>query len=242
MEEVCAVLFSGGYDSTLTAALAAERFKKVHLVTYRRFGIFKIGRVFTMTEKLKKRYPDIQFENNLIKVDKFYKQICYENYLSNVIKSGFKILSLCGLCKLAMHWRTIMLCLENKINNVYDGAIEESKVFPAQNKDIMLDKLTRVYSKYEINYSNPVYNNEKKYTKTELHKRHLINLNEIEEGQKTTPPPSQPICIDNLLFSRFVDYYSGTHSWERYVDDLSIFYAKKLDYVDKEVEKWRQSR
>ena len=36
--EKCAVLFSGGTDSTCAAALCAERFGEVHLLTFNELG------------------------------------------------------------------------------------------------------------------------------------------------------------------------------------------------------------
>ncbi|RKY41992.1 MAG: hypothetical protein DRP85_04305 [Candidatus Makaraimicrobium thalassicum] len=230
MNDSCAVLFSGGYDSTLAAALAAERFRRVYLVTYKRLGIFKTDRVSVAAGRLKEVYPDVRFESSLIGIDKFYKEICYENYPANVIKFGFMVLTFCGLCKLAMHWRTMIFCMENEVSNVYDGAVAGSKVFPGQNKDIMLDRMKRLYLSYGINYSTPVYNNRKGDTKQEIHKRDLL-YSDREEGKEKTPPRSQPVCIDNLLFSRFVDYYLGIHTWEEYVDGLSRFYAAKMDYI-----------
>ncbi len=61
MSDGVAVLFSGGSDSTLAAVLAAERFKRVCLVTYSHPFMFFHKKVEVNIPKLEEAFPDVEF-------------------------------------------------------------------------------------------------------------------------------------------------------------------------------------
>ena len=124
--EEIVVLFSGGTDSTLTAALMAEEFRKVYLITYDRFGLFSITNPKINVEKLKNKFGDNKFTHKVIRLDRLFKFVSYERYLRNFIRYRFFLLSTCGLCKLAMHIRTVIFCL----NNPFIREKSESKFLP----------------------------------------------------------------------------------------------------------------
>ncbi len=232
---VIAVLFSGGCDSTLASAIAAERASEVRLLTYRRLGIFKAGAPLAMADRLKKKYPGTAFRFEIMDISREYSQLCYENYFVNIMKHGIKLVSVCGLCRLAMHWRTIIYCLENGINEVYDGAVEKAKTFPEQNRRIMIDSVKTLYSHFGIDYSNPVYGLGE-HVEEELYKKGIIPVKKMKQTERD----KQPVCIDNLLFSAFANYYLGTHTWEEYERDLSELYAEKAAYVKRRIEAERK--
>jgi asparagine synthetase B (glutamine-hydrolysing) len=54
----CAVLYSGGTDSTLAAALTCREYDHIHLVTYHRFGFFSSENPGVNALKLIEKYPD----------------------------------------------------------------------------------------------------------------------------------------------------------------------------------------
>ncbi|MDD4013639.1 MAG: hypothetical protein PHW14_05565, partial [Candidatus Omnitrophica bacterium] len=151
---------------------------------------------------------------------------CYENYLSNLAKHGLKVVSTCGLCNVAMHWKTVLYCLDNGIKEVYDGAVFESRTFPSQNRKIMIEGLVKMYGEFGIGYSNPIYDMGSS-VEDELYRRGITASRRI----KQTGRDDQPVCIDNLLFARFVDSYLASHSWEEYEDDMKKFYDGKLEYA-----------
>lgn len=157
MKNELAILFSGGTDSTLAAALMAEKFEKIHLITYDRFGFFASDNTKLNVLKLQDKFGQDRFIHHIIKIDKITKWIFYERYLYNLKKHKFFVLSICGLCKLAMHLRTVIYCLDNGINNVCDGANKGMNVFPAQMKEVLL-MIKDMYAQFGINYINPVFN------------------------------------------------------------------------------------
>ena len=229
-----AVLFSGGCDSTLAAAIASERAEKVHLLTYKRLGVFKAERPIAMVERLRKRYPSSEFIYSPADIDKYYKEICYENYLANLAKHGLKMVSSCGLCNVAMHWKTVLYCLDKGVKVLYDGAVAESRTFPSQNKKIMIEGLVNMYREFGIEYSNPVYDMGSA-VEDELYRRGMTASRRIKQTERD----SQPVCIDNLLFARFVDQYLAGHSWEEYEEDMKRFYDEKLKYAVRRIKEER---
>lgn len=153
------VLFSGGTDSTLAAALMAERFHEIHLVTYDRFGLFAVEGTGRVARGLQEKFGESRFRHTIINIDQLFKHISYESYFSDIRKHGFFPLSVCGLCKLSMHVRTIIYCHDNEIRHVCDGANKGMHLFPDQMKSVIED-LRGLYGRFGIDYTNPVFSYE----------------------------------------------------------------------------------
>src|SRR5262245_10562596 len=111
------VCFSGGADSLCTAALAAERFREVHLVVYERQGFEGLERTATGAERLRARYPEVEFKHWLVNVDRLYAEIAYGRYVRDLLKYGTFLVAACEICKLTFHVRTICYCLETGIRH-----------------------------------------------------------------------------------------------------------------------------
>lgn len=150
------ILFSGGTDSTLAAALATNSFDEIHLITYSRLGIASVENSKVNALSLQEKYNNKKIIHKIIKIDKLFNHVSYENYFKNIIKHGFMNLSTCGLCKLSMHIRTIKYCMDNEIYHVSDGANAGMSMFPAQMKSV-IKELEKMYMDFNIHYSNPVY-------------------------------------------------------------------------------------
>lgn len=251
------VLFSGGTDSTLTAALAAERYGKVHLVTYARFGLFSVTNPRVNVTKLKQKYGEDKFDHTIIDVDKLTEYIFYERYLRNLARHGFFLLSICGLCKLAMHVRTVVFCLENNLSQVCDGANQGMNLFPAQMAKVIVE-LKDMYAQFGIEYSNPVFHFEGPQDTGFADKLHFEKIFPEAEpaagaGEKASCPttgrrlfdlglmPSenvkgtkldrqmQPRCFQFILFNIFVKwYYLYNHSYEEYQEATVRLYRDKI--------------
>ncbi len=152
-----AVLFSGGTDSTCTAVLAAERFSRVHLLTFQRFGMFGVERSETNHRKLQDIFgPDKFVRPELMPVDRIFRHLSYSGYLRDLRRHGMLLLTTCGVCKLAMHLRALVYCLDNQVHHVYDGANRNMYIFPAQMGSV-LDLLRSLYDAHGVTYENPVF-------------------------------------------------------------------------------------
>lgn len=253
------VLFSGGTDSLLTSALMAEKFKEVYLNTYHRFGFFSTTNSEVNVRKLKERYRDSRFIHQIIRVDKLTKYVFTERYLRNLLKYGFFMLSNCGLCKLAMHIRTVIFCLDNNIGNVCDGANQNMRLFPDQMKNV-LKELRKMYARFGINYMNPVFDLEYPEGLDYADRLHLDRVLPAG-GEKDGPDagkkkrtagyklcelglmPSenvkgteldrkmQPRCFGFILSNIFINgYYLQDHTYEEYEKATVKFQKEKIEF------------
>ncbi|NUM89457.1 MAG: 7-cyano-7-deazaguanine synthase, partial [Bdellovibrionales bacterium] len=80
MSGSCVVLYSGGTDSTCVAALLAERFREIHLLTFYERGTEKSAVPRGNVEKLRQKFPLVSFVHELISTDRLVEFIAYENY------------------------------------------------------------------------------------------------------------------------------------------------------------------
>lgn len=150
--------YSGGTDSTAVVCLKANEFEKIHLITYKRFGIFNIENIDSNVEKLYKLFGKEKFVRKITDISNIYKLVSYDNYLYNFKKFGLFNLAICGLCKLSMHIRTIIYCLDNNIINVFDGANKYTgnSLAVDQIKEF-IDIINKLYATFGISYIAPVY-------------------------------------------------------------------------------------
>jgi hypothetical protein len=152
-----AVLYSGGTDSTLVACQAAEAFGTVHLLTYQRLGMFALEHSERNVAALKERYgTDRIVRPPRYTVDKLFRHVSYEHFLPDLLRFRGQLLTTCGLCKLAMHLRTLAYCVENDVGTVWDGANKHMTIFPMQMAPV-LDRLRQLYASAGIRYENPVF-------------------------------------------------------------------------------------
>jgi hypothetical protein len=259
-----AVLFSGGTDSTLAAALAAETHERVHLVTYDRFGLFDTESNTSRAAKdLIERFGPEKMVHDIIHYDKLFQFTSYENYLSNLMQYRFFLLSTCGLCKLAMHVRTIAYCMDNGIQHASDGANKGMDLFPAQMENVLAE-IRGLYKKFDIDYTNPVFDYEPPEEGEFLEKQNLAMVKPAAEDSNTATSAAnnvkttgyrlqkmrlapadnvkgtaydrerQPRCFQFILFNVFAKkYYLASHSMEEYKEDTLKFYKAKIKSCEK---------
>lgn len=257
-----AILFSGGTDSTLTAALLQESFSKVFLITYNRFGFHSADNTKTQAELLKNKFGEDKFVHVFINVDKLFKFLSYENYLQNIIKHGFFNLSTCGLCKLSMHARTIKYCLDNDIRYVADGANQAMNMEPAQMKPV-IDAIKQMYDHFGIIYFNPVFEMDGPEDKGFIEKENLSLIQKQKQGlsdEKANTPGNmlykmglapapnikgsdydrkrQPRCFQFIVFNIFaIKYFLDLHSYDEYEKMTLAFYKDKIKKTTMVLEK-----
>ena len=153
-----AVLFSGGSDSTLAAALAARRAGSVHLVTYAHPFMFFHEKIDINIGPLREKFPATRFEIYRENITRLYRRLYAHGFCGNLARHcSMLVPHMCGACKLAMHYTTLDYCRRRGIAHVYCGAHEESShVFPAQMEPVIGD-MQRMYARHGITYEVPVY-------------------------------------------------------------------------------------
>lgn len=257
MKKETVLLYSGGTDSTLAACLVADQFEKVSLLTYKRFGLFSVTNPIVNVKTLQDKYGNDKFTHVFIPVDKIFRMVSYERFLFNVLRHGLFLLSTCGLCKLAMHVRTIVYCFDQGISHVCDGANQGMYLFPDQ-MDSVIRETRDMYAHFGIDYFNPVFEFEGPQDidfADRLHFERISWLREekdpdyLEKKKKTTGyrlyelgiMPSenvkgtsldrrmQPRCFQFILFNIWLHwYYLADHNYEKYEKDTLRFFKEKI--------------
>lgn len=150
-----AVIYSGGTDSTCVAALLAERYDRVHLLTFEELGTRGAPNPVGNVKKLKARFGEDKFVHHLLGIDDLLRKISYDRYLSYLWRHGLFMLSTCGFSSLSWHVRTILYCLDHEIMKAADGVTRELMHFPGH-MDGVLEEVRRLYAHFGIEYANPV--------------------------------------------------------------------------------------
>jgi predicted subunit of tRNA(5-methylaminomethyl-2-thiouridylate) methyltransferase len=191
-----AILFSGGTDSTLTASIEQKKYDEIYLLSYWRNGISCIDNSKGHAEKLQQKYSDKKFEHHILDVDDLFKELSYENFLHNIKKHRFFLLSTCGFCKLAMHVRTLQFCLEHNIKYVCDGANRNMYIYPFQRSE-NVELLRDMYREFDITYYNPVFDlpstPDESFYQARI--KRLLNKNREKKDQ-----PQQQKTVGELLY------------------------------------------
>jgi len=256
------VLYSGGSDSTLTAVLEAAKAERVHLLTFGRHGIFNVENTRLNVDRLRNACSGAQFEHHILDVDPLFRWLSYDNYLDNVRRHGLMLLSTCGLCKLSMHLRTLLYCLEHGVHRVADGANHQMNIYPAQMSPV-LDRLRAMYAHFGIEYGNPVYDfdgpsemgvhpspadqaptqggrSAMKDGTTDHRLWELGILDEPSTKGSQADFQMQARCFQFVLFRLWVHWvYLPKHGYDRYVEETTAFYDERIGQLVQELERWR---
>jgi len=257
MPEEALLLYSGGTDSTLAACLLAEKYSRVRLVTFRRFGLFSTDNAAVNAEKLRVKYGAAKIVHENLPVNRLFRKVSYDRFFLNLFRHGFFLLSTCGLCKLAMHLRAAVYCLDNGIKRVSDGANKGMDLFPDQQPGV-LGMLREMYASVGIEYSNPVFDFESPPDiefGDRFHLERLPGLSAkrdaafLEQKKQTTGHklfelglmPSDNVkgtkldramqarCFQFILFNIWLHwYYLPFSDKERYVRESDAFFGEKI--------------
>ncbi len=256
------VLYSGGSDSTATALLAAQRFERVHLLTMRRFGMFNVEKSDTNFRKLQALFgPDRFVRPPLLPFDRLFRHLSYGDWWADARKHGLMTLTTCGVCKLAMHLRALVYCLEHGVRNVYDGANRNMYIFPAQMGDV-LGLLGGLYADHDIVYDNPVFEYDDPQSMN--FGSRVFGTSPAREGTKDRASSStgamlvehgllaeadvkgtaidremQARCYQFVLFNVYARwYFLERYDYAEYTRRVLAFYGDKVSHVHRLLDAW----
>ena len=174
--------------------MLAEKYEKVHLITYRNgYGHYYHHRTKKRVDELNAALGD-RFIYTLMSTKSYFDQIVVNTVLKDFkkYKSGF--IWFMG-CKMAMHMRSALYCLENGLRYMSDGSNEDTNEMVEQ----MLVSLTLIrffYDHYGIQFGTPVY----EITREES--RQLIKKWKLNMGIQVMDRHLciQPTCIAGELY------------------------------------------
>lgn len=149
--------YSGGVDSTVAALKLSETFDKLHLITY------KTGTLLFVSQSRKNLYL---LQDNLGK-GRIHHEIVNIKELCRLMKRGYgkdyltycngsAPAILCASCKIAMHTRNVIYCLEHGIPAAADGSVRTQSDHPEMMPGV-LNEWARFYAEHNVRFDVPIY-------------------------------------------------------------------------------------
>jgi len=254
-----AIMYSGGTDSTAATALLAPEFDDIHLLTFDHSGLKNVTNSGRNIPTLKEHFGAEKFRHVIIDIDDLFRAVVYADYWKSLHVYGLLNLTSCGQCKLSMHLRTLIYCLDNGIATVADGANKNMSHFPAQMIGV-LELLRQMYQRFGITLVNPVFEMDQPEDLDWAHKLGLASLagktkdnkNRQTTGRllyeqgilpaenvKGTPVDRQmqARCFQLILLNLFaLGYFIPTHGMEKYQEAIRRFYAERIELFVGKVE------
>jgi hypothetical protein len=222
------LLYSGGSDSSLAACLLAQSFPKVYLNTFTRYGFMATGLASIHFDRMVQRFPNTEFIHEVIPSGKMYEEIEKHDFFSSLREYGFMAFASCGHCKVSLHWRNLLFCLEKGIKFAADGAVVDAEEFAEQNPRILMPELKKFYRHFGVELVHPVY---QEGLSTE---EALYDLGITEQAHiKRTAKDMQVICSQQIGFAMFMRTYLQWNSFEEYERTYRTYLKAKLDHITK---------
>jgi len=221
-----ALMYSGGCDSTLAACRLAAEFPVVHLITYTRFGFLATDNPSVHFERMKARFPDVRFVLHRIPYGRMYEEVEGFRRLRSMWRYGSLTAAPCGHCKLSMHWRTLLFCVENGVAFAADGAVHGNEQFAEQNENILMPGLIEFYREHGLTLLHPVF--ERGLDTEEA----LFRLGITDSPQvKRTRADKQVICSQHILLAMQMRRFLHDRTFEEYEAAQREYLTMKLDHV-----------
>lgn len=214
-------LFSGGVDSTLAASLLAERFTEVHLITFQRAGFLAEEKAISRLERLRDRHPDVKILHRFLDVSPFYEELC--GGWGELRRHGTLALAPCGVCKVSMHWRLLLYCLEHGLRHASDGAAAGAEEYAEQNPRILMPGIIAFYAAFDVEKLSlaflPGASNEEI-----LYRRGISETPTV----KRTTDDHQILCSQQILFAMAMRVHLASRTFAQYETDQKSYLDEKL--------------
>jgi hypothetical protein len=191
-------------------------------------GFIETGAPSIHYERMVRRYPDVSFDHHLIPFQKFYEAVESHEYLRSLWKYGSMAVVPCGHCKLSMHWRNLLYCVEHGVKYAADGAVYGNEYFAEQNPKILMPALVDFYGRFGITLLHPVYE-EGLNTEEALFELGITESRRI----KRTAKDKQIVCSQHIMFAAFMRKYLAKHSFDEYEENYRTYLQKKVDHIQK---------
>jgi hypothetical protein len=241
LKDEVTVEFSGGSDSTLAAAVGAERSEKVHLLTATHDGIKNIECMERQIKNLRNRYGKGKIVTFRTDIRGLLRRIYYDNYFRNVMHFGTHMAAFsCVACKMAMDTETVIYNLKNGIRYIFDGQQREKQMWPMQMESVT-ELMRNFLAEYDLVYECPVY--DIKRTDEVLYEKGVTDVSEVKFRAIMQRDPSsafatamersnQGSCYGGNIPNIFlVGYYIPLWGQHRHEVKSLSYYEEKLDLL-----------
>ena len=170
MAKKCAVLFSGGLDSSLAVCKMIEQGYDIELLHFDQGALLSNNLPSIRMAEIQKAYPSSRINIHYINASGIFRRLALTTLESDIIKHNVSLI--CMGCKLAMHVCATIFCVRNNISTIADGSTKRQERY-AEQRMIAIDFIKALYNQYGITYINPIYYLEKSEIKYGLFDRGL---------------------------------------------------------------------
>jgi len=207
--------FSGGIDSLYAAHLLAQKFDRVHLLTFNKGYLhFALNANRTNIEFLKRIHGEDKFRQTLITIKDIFKKMAVKTFKETSAKYGNET-AWCIPCRASMAIGSIIYALENNIAEFTDGANWEQApdgeklLVTADNYPEFLEVIKSFAEEYGIHYLPILYDlNTRQERRSELQRLGAkIDFNSMDRKKKSLLDVFnrdfykrvQPICLSGYM-------------------------------------------
>ena len=214
------LMFSGGIDSTASAIKMSDHYDRVHLVTYKNgYGHYYFERTTKRVEELNQKLGN-RFRYTLISTKSYFDQILVNNVLRDYKKYRSGFIWFMG-CKMAMHMRSAIYCLENGVRFMTDGSNMDTEEMVEQSL-LSLSMIQHFYEDLTVEFGTPVYDVRRADSKKLIKDLNLNMGIEVMDRHLCI----QPTCLAGelyympyLLFNKRVKH--DEHDVARFIEEKS---------------------
>jgi len=238
LREEASIEFSGGSDSTLAAAIAAERLDRVHLLTFNHKGMKQAEKSSAQTDNLRRVYGEDKIIEYRGDINGLLRNIYFGDYLSDIVQFGTHVsVFSCLACKLAMDVEVAVYNITNGVRYVFDGQQREKEMWPMQMEEVIA-LMQDFFAEYGLIYECPVYDVER--TDMELFDKGVSDAVDVKYRALLKEDPKaafeaasalshQVSCYGATIPNIFLTgYYIPLWGQKRHAAKSRAYYKKKL--------------
>jgi len=245
-----AVLYSGGTDSTASAALLTERFAEIDLLTYARYGFHESRNAGGNALRLAERFPGHVFRHAIYESTALAQHLTMTRRWRHTLRYGFFTLQQCGFCALANQVGTMAHCLRHGLTDYADGITHDWPFFPGH-MDRVIELFREFALGYGLTYHTPVLHYDvdppvpyiakaldpgkapiaPREARTTGRLLQQLGLSDTENYKGTERDRrSQARCYQFVLPNMFIYWvYGGPERWHAYEATVLAYFGELLD-------------
>lgn len=195
------LMYTGGLDTTLAAAMLAQQYQRVHLLTFcNGFCIGAESAPLHRVRELKRMFGDDRYTHEVLYVTDLFKRL-REDIVTYVRQYNYSPLIVDLCCRLSMDTRTVIYNLENDVPYVADGNSKEQTEIFIQRAGYTKE-IRRFMGEFGVEYVTPVYDFGDRHARREALKemgfsggnRFLTMLQNMGFNNFSDQFGKQPIC------------------------------------------------
>jgi len=157
-EQSVALFFSGGADSTYSAVLLAQSYRRVHLLCFTHDGIANTHKPKINAERLMQRFGD-RIIFHVVDGNELWRRLYLSGFAADRKQyGGFLNTGACECCYLSWNAVAVVYCKRNDVTNLAVGIDRDHSGFMFSAGDEGIETMRQFHAGYGIRFFMPVYN------------------------------------------------------------------------------------